>query len=202
MLRLKKLIGMEVQAADGVAGRISDLFIDEKTWMVGYVVVPVGGVLSGERRLIAVGGLTLAGQNRALASPYKLLELDAMSPNDLTTKAEEGWAAVNDDTPPHTPASYTPQPQSRWRSFNAMLGCNVAASDGGYGSLDDMLAALDEWRIQYFVGRSYSWKKKPSILIPTAWVEQVSWKGETINVAVSKETLESEPSYRPDSHAQ
>lgn len=202
MLSVKKLLGIEVRAVDGVAGRIADLLIDEERWMVVYAVVPVGGVLSGERRLIAVEGLVLAGQNRVLASPHKLVELDAMSPNDLTTKAEEGWAAVNDDTPPHTPASYTPQPRSRWRSFNAMLGCNVAASDGGYGSLDDMLVELQQWRIQYFVARSYSWKKKPSILIPTAWVEQVSWKGETVNVAVSKDTLEREPSYRPDSHAQ
>ncbi len=202
MVSLKELIGFEMQAEDGLAGRISDFFIDERTWTVGYVVVPVGGFLSGERLLIAIDGLVLAGEDRVLTSSHSIAELTAISPKNFVTKAEEGWAAINDEGPPHTPASYTPEPQSPWRSFNAMLGCNLAASDGGYGSLDDLLVELEQWRIQYFVGRSYSWKKKSTVLIPTAWVAQVSWKGETIDVSVSKEALEREPSYKPASHAQ
>jgi hypothetical protein len=122
-----------------------------------------------------------------------------MSPKSLVTKAEEGWAAANDGTTPHTPTGHTPEPQSPWRSFNAMLGSNISASDGDYGSLDDLLMEVGQWRIQYFVGRSFSWKKKPSVLIPTAWVEEASWKGKTIAVSVTKEALEREPSYKPAS---
>lgn len=202
MVSLKQLLGLELQAEDGLAGRVSDFLIDERTWIVGYAAVPVGGILSGEHRSIAVDELSLDGKDPALRSSHGLVELAAMSPADLVTKAEEGSAAANDETPLHEPARFMPEPHSPWRSFNAMLGCKISASDGVYGSLDDLLVELDEWRIGYFVGRSYSWKKKSSVLIPTAWVEQVSWTDETVEVTASKEALEREPSYKPTSHTQ
>jgi len=128
--------------------------------------------------------------------------LAALSPGDLVTKSEQGWAAVNGEMPLEAAANAAPKQHSPWRSLNAMLGCNISASDGVYGSLYDLLAELEQWRIQYFVGRSYSWKKKPSVLIPTAWVEPVSWMAEIVEVSASKEDLEREPSFKPASHAQ
>jgi len=202
MVSLKELLGFEVRADDGVAGSISDFLINERTWAVGYVIVPIGGYLSGERLLIAVDDITLGREDRAIITARSLVELAALSPADLATKAEEGWATVNDQAPRHIPASDMPEPQSPWRSFNMMLGCTIAASDGGYGSLDDLLVDFEEWRIQYFVGRTYKWKKKPSVLIPTAWVEQVSWMDKTVDVSVSREALEREPTYKPASHTQ
>jgi hypothetical protein len=202
MIGLKELIGFEIRADDGVAGRISDFVIDERTWTVSYAVIPLGGFLSGERHYIAVDGLRLSAQERALTSSHSLFELDAMRPKDLVSKVQEGWAAVYEDAAPHTPAKNAPELQSPWRSLNAMRGGDISALDGVYGSLDDLLLEPGQWRIQYFLGRSYKWKKKPTVLIPTAWVKQVSWKGETVDVSVSKEALEREPSYKPASHAQ
>lgn len=196
MIGLRELIGFEVQAADGLVGRVADFLIDERTWRVGYAVAPAGGFLSGERRYITVVGLKLSGQDRTLTSAHTLSELDALAPTDLCSKVEEGWAAARNDSSPQTP-----ELQSPWRSLNAMRGGDISALDGVYGSLDDLLLESGQWRIQYFVGQSYAWKKKPSVLIPTAWVKQVSWKGETVEVSVSKEALEREPSYKPASHA-
>jgi hypothetical protein len=173
--------------------------IDARDWTVGYAAVPVGGMLSGEHRCIAVAGLTR--DERALTSSRTLVELDARSPRDLVTEVEEG-STVQDEVPPRTPPPNDERkPHSAWRSFKAMLGRKVSASDGVYGSLDDLLVDPERWRIQYFVGRSYAWKKKPSVLIPTAWIEAVDWKGETVDVSVSKEALEREPSYKPSSHS-
>lgn len=81
---------------------------------------------------------------------------------------------MRNETSQMKPARLPPE----WRSFNAMLGCNISASDGVYGSLSDLLVDLDQWRIQYFVGRFHSWKKKSTVIIPTACVEQVSWMDE------------------------
>lgn len=200
MFGLKELLGFEIQARDDLAGRVSDFLIDERAWTVGYAAVPVGGILSGEHRCIDVVRLTRDAS--ALTSSFTLSELNAMSPRDLVPEAEEGWATAPDQTPPRVPTSEAPpERRSPWRSFKAMLGCDISASDGVYGTLDDLLVDPARWSIQYFVGRSYSWKKKPSVLIPTAWVEQVSSQGATVDVSVSKEALEREPSYKPSSHS-
>ena len=66
--------------------------------------------------------------------------------------------------------------------------------------LDDALVDPDRWLIQYFVGRSHAWKKKPSVLIPSAWVKEISPTAETVDVSVSRDALEREPSYKPESH--
>lgn len=50
MVSLKQLLGLELRAQDGIAGRVSYYLIDERTWIVGYAAVPVGGILSGEHR--------------------------------------------------------------------------------------------------------------------------------------------------------
>ena len=201
MVSLKQLIGLELEAKDGIVGRVSDYLIDERTWTVGYAAVPVGGMFSSDRRSIPVAALHLDGERRAVTSSRNLVELAAMSPVDLVTKDEEGWAEVGVNSAPR-PVSFPPEPQSPWRSFKAILGSHISASDGLYGSLQDLLVELDRWNIQYFVGHSYQWKKKSSVLIPTAWVEKVNWMGETVEVAASREALEREPSYKPASHTQ
>ena len=199
MVSLKEMIGFEVEAEDGSAGRISDFFLEETDWKVGYAVVSVGGFLSGERWLVSVAELRPTASRAVMTTLRSRAELAAHSPRGLITKEEEGWALSHGDEAP-TGDSESQDPQSPWRSFNSILGCRIAASDGGYGVLDDALVDPDRWLIQYFVGRSHAWKKKPSVLIPIAWVKEISPTAETVDVSVSRDALEREPSYKPESH--
>jgi hypothetical protein len=127
VVSLKQLLGSQLRAADGLTGRVSDFLIDEGTWTVGYASIPVGGILSGEHQFVPIRELSLDGQDCELTSSRELLELAAMSRTNLVTKAEQGWAAINHETPPHKLAGSPPAPQSPWRSFNAMIGCNITA---------------------------------------------------------------------------
>lgn len=54
MLRsIEKLKGFEIQAADGEIGKVDELFFDERSWRVQYLVVDVGNWLFGRQVLIA-----------------------------------------------------------------------------------------------------------------------------------------------------
>jgi len=54
MLRsIEKLKGFEIQAADGEIGKVDDLFFDERSWRVRYLVVDVGNWLFGRQVLNA-----------------------------------------------------------------------------------------------------------------------------------------------------
>ena len=49
---VKKLKGYSIQATDGEIGRIDELFFEEDTWIVRYLVVDVGNWLSSQRVLL------------------------------------------------------------------------------------------------------------------------------------------------------
>lgn len=54
MLRsIDKLIGFEVRASDGDAGKLADLFFDDQRWTVRYLVVDTGPWLLGRRVLLS-----------------------------------------------------------------------------------------------------------------------------------------------------
>jgi len=66
MLRtLEELYDYTIGASDGVIGHVKDLFLDDKAWVVRYLVVDTGGWLSSRKVLIspmAIGKPDWAGQ--------------------------------------------------------------------------------------------------------------------------------------------
>lgn len=53
MLRLKRLYGCTIQAADGEAGKLVDTYFDDMKWISRYLVVDTGGWLGGRKVLIS-----------------------------------------------------------------------------------------------------------------------------------------------------
>ncbi len=51
--RAQTLYGCTVQAVDGDAGHVTDLYFDDQDWIVRYLVVDTGGWLSGREVLIS-----------------------------------------------------------------------------------------------------------------------------------------------------
>lgn len=51
--RVEDLIGFAVQASDGEAGEVDDLYFDGEEWVVRYFVVSTGGWLSGRKVLLS-----------------------------------------------------------------------------------------------------------------------------------------------------
>ncbi len=67
MLRtLKELHDYSIGAVDGLIGHVKDLYLDDESWIVRYLVVDTGGWLSGRRVLIspmAIGDPNWAGRS-------------------------------------------------------------------------------------------------------------------------------------------
>ena len=58
MLSMSQLKNFTLAAADGEIGRVRDLYIDDETWTVRYLVLDTGNWLPGRRVLISNAGLT------------------------------------------------------------------------------------------------------------------------------------------------
>lgn len=52
LVHAKDLFDLEIRATDGEIGSVADLYFDDRTWEVRYLVVDTGGWFSGERVLL------------------------------------------------------------------------------------------------------------------------------------------------------
>ena len=52
-INAKKLFDLKVQASDGELGKVNDALIDERSWMLRYLVAETGGWLFGRKVLIS-----------------------------------------------------------------------------------------------------------------------------------------------------
>jgi hypothetical protein len=61
------------------------------------------------------------------------------------------------------------------RSVTHMLGYQVWATDGEFGILEDFVMDEASWHLGYLDVKSGSSLQNRSVLVPTRWVESVSW---------------------------
>lgn len=75
-LKLSELKGYDIAATDGSLGKVCDLFFDDQTWSVRYLVVDTGW-LFGRKVLIspqAVGGVNVGGDSLAVKMTRQQVE--------------------------------------------------------------------------------------------------------------------------------
>ncbi len=51
--RLRQFIGLRIEASDGEIGKISDIYFDDRSWAVRYLVIETGGWFAGRNVLIS-----------------------------------------------------------------------------------------------------------------------------------------------------
>jgi hypothetical protein len=68
------------------------------------------------------------------------------------------------------------------RSALQMLGYHVWASDGDFGVLEGFVMDDASWHLGYLDVKSGDWLKNRSVLVPTRWVDSVSWSEFRIDV--------------------
>ena len=54
----KALTGYEIEALDGAIGHVSDFLVDEKIWVIQYLLVETGHWYAGKEILISTDWLT------------------------------------------------------------------------------------------------------------------------------------------------
>ena len=56
-----------------------------------------------------------------------------------------------------------------------MLGYHVWATDGDFGILEGFVMDEASWHLGYLDVKSGGWLQNRSVLVPTRWVDSVSW---------------------------
>lgn len=203
---LKRLVGSPIMATDGKVGRIRTFLLDDRSWMVRYIVVEVS-YWSQRDVVLAVSA---AGRSAVFANDQpnwaarslrvRLTRKQINESPDIETKKpvflqqrfamEERFGMVaswidqdflmsSRPTGVEYPVHENEDPHLR--STQDMHGYVVGAADGKKGSLHGFVLDESSWHIGFLNVKS-GWLSGRSRLIASRQVERISWGDRRIHV--------------------
>lgn len=208
---VKELKGYEIRATDGGMGKVDELFFEDDTWRIRYLVVDVGGWLTGRRVLVvpgAVDQIDTEGQQVMVSltreqvenSPEVATHPPISREHEIVLHQYFRWQPYWPHGFSGPMASVALQPQkagSNLRSTAEVSGYTIQANDGAVGHAEDFV--FDGfWRIRYVVVDTGNWLPGRKVLISPGWVEGVNWVGSSVQVNLTQDSVESSPTFDPD----
>jgi uncharacterized protein YrrD len=226
MISTKQVLGKPIDAQDGHIGSVHDLYFDEQTWSVRYLVVDTGKWLPG-RKVLVVPDAILKPWHGEAAVPVNLTKEQIKSSPDIDTAqpvsrlAEEllhqhyGWNPYWHATgmlampapPPLTAASEEERREAaaeaesssdtHLRSAKEVRGYNVQATDGKIGHVEDFVLDDDCTRITFLAIDLKGWLSRKQVLAPPRLVSRIDWASFTIYVDAAHRAIEAGQEYKP-----
>lgn len=190
---LKSLVGIPALATDGQVGHIRDFFFDDQSWKVQYVVVEVGSWLKRRDVVLPVNVIAKpdwAGKVCHIALSREQIgkspDVDSEKPvsrqqeiamqeffGPLAFWIDTEFGLTNIPAGVRYPVHTAEDPHLRSRDH--VLGYHVLATDGEVGVLEGLLLDEASWHLAYLDVKAGGWLQHRSVLIPTRWVDSVSW---------------------------
>jgi uncharacterized protein YrrD len=214
--KLGNFTGYHLHARDGEIGSLKEIYFDDQHWIVRYFVVHTGNWLLGQDVLIVPQAIIdIDEKNKQLVVDLSCEQIKNCPPVDTTLPVsryyeqeyyhyyglEPYW--VGD--PLVTPAYYMPPPTTEekptrpehphLRSSNEVLGYHIHGKDGEIGHVDDFILEAPDWVISYLQINTSNWFTGKQVLIPSAWIQQVSWDKEEVRVNLTCESIKTAPPY-------
>jgi hypothetical protein len=212
---LNALIGSPVAATDGETGSVRNFLFDDQSWEIRYVVVDVGNWL--KRRDVVLPTSTLErpdwesktchahlSKEQIRNSPDVDAEMSVSRQQEIAMRnyfgALAGW--IDSEFSISSMPSGIKYPLHtaevlHLRSASQMLGYHVWASDGDFGVLEGFVMDEAGWHLGYLDVKSGSWLKNRSVLVPTRWVNSVSWSEFRIDLQHTKAGTEVKRALHP-----
>ncbi len=220
---LKELHGFQIEATDGILGRVAGAYFDDDRWTVRYLVVKTGSWLDAREVLISPTVLGAAnGQTRTLAARLSKKQVEDSPPIDLerpVSRQQEaevgdhyGWPAYWERGlwESHVPAIMAamqangnePAPPDgdgdpQLRRTREMIGYHLHAIDGTLGHVEDFIIDDETWTVRYLAVVTSSWWFGGHVLISPRWIRAVRWPERVVDLAVTRDVIKHSPAWKP-----
>jgi len=207
---LEDVIDVAVHATDGEIGKVRNFLFDDQSWRIRYLVVAVGSWFSRRDAIIAVTALeqpnwenkifrTRLTRDQVRHSP----DIDSEKPvswqQEIAMSEYYGWpgywedsrnlefplisAPVGREFPVHT------KEDPHLRSAEAVRGYEVWDEDREIGRLENFIVDEASWHIGYLDVKAGDWLHSRSVLVPTRWVESISWADHRLHMHHTRENV-------------
>ena len=170
------LLDKGVDAVDGKVGTVHDLYFDENTWTVRYMVVDTGKWLSGRKVLVAP---------EAIVKPWHHQPEIAIK---LTTEQIRSGPDLD---------ATMPMVDQKLRSANELAGYHVQAADGEVGEVDDLLLDDELSRILFLVVEVKGVLFGKKVLAGPSLISRVDGEAFTVHVDGNRQALKNSQEYNP-----
>lgn len=222
--RLRKLRQFTVSATDGDIGSVEEVYFDDQSWVVRYVIVNTGSWLLGRRVLLSPQAMArVEDQPQVIHVNLTTHQVETSPPlesarpisreYEIRYHRHYQWAPYwePDPLPWTSPGAYpgpppglgaTPQPPSplqhpHLRSSEEVTGYAIEAVDGRIGNVEDVIIDDAEWKVRYLEIDTGSWLPGKKVLIAPAWIDSISWTNRSVQVTPLRAVVESAPPYVP-----
>lgn len=220
-MHLKDLV---IRAVDGELGTASQLYFDDETWTVRYLVVETGGWLGGRQVLISPFSITHTDW-QALRVDVSLTKKQVEDSPDIDTHRPVSrqhevehlgyygypnyWGGPFLWGPTYLPmglaipvvgsveggAARMASEDAHLRSTHGVSGYEIHALDANLGHVKNFILDDESWQIRYLEVATRNWWPSETVLVSPAWVERVSWADGEVYVALSRESIKTAPAY-------
>lgn len=216
----------DIRATDGSIGDVHDLYFDDRFWTLRYFVVDTGNWLPGRKVLVAPEAVVSVDTEKKAVTveltktevedaPDMSSDLPVSRQMETALRQRYGWpeywdmAAAGVAAPPMIPP-FVPEetlqgsdPKEDYdsdpnlRSVREIEGYGLSTTDDEIGKVDDLLVDGDGWVIRYMVVKTGGWLSGRNVLIAPPWCQGISWSQRVLDLALSRESIESCPEYDP-----
>jgi uncharacterized protein YrrD len=215
---IKELRGKKMSAVDEVIGKLVDIYFEENTWVVRYLVVEVGDWLDRNTLLFSPLAVTLHEEGINIGIKREMIEksppINIERPFSRQQEVELHryydwpfyWIRLDHSSYPLI-EMYTEMQKAgnieeeaedpNLRSVREVKGYRIAARDGDIGRVDDFLIDEDSWKLLYMVVDTGSWLPGRKVLVSPTWVEEIDWNGSRVRVDLDQDTIRNSPEYDP-----
>ena len=174
MLRsVSDLRRLTIAATDGNLGRVGDLYFDDRSWAVRYLVVDASNWLPGRRVLVSPRSVRRSDPTTLHVALSKQQVIT--SPDDTVTRV------VSVSSAPAGAVELAILPRAgenggrHLQNAAAVLGYAIQAEDGEIGHVWDVLVDDKAWAIRYLVVDTQHWWSGKKVLVSPEWLTHVTW---------------------------
>jgi sporulation protein YlmC with PRC-barrel domain len=214
--RLSELKGIAVEATDGDAGVVEDVYFDRDAWVAGRLGVKAGNGLPGP--LVAIPTATVLGVylnglvGKAVAinltrrqvqhSPQ--IEADpqaARSHRAVKVKDQEPRAQAPNPDDTHDVSHTATIDQAEARevlSAAEMSHDDIVAEDGELGHVKDLVVDDKTWRLHYLIVGTRRWWPSEKVLIHAHDIGGVDAAQAKVHLKLTRDEIRRAPEYDPN----
>lgn len=225
LYRMEQLIGMAIGAADGLVGKVKDVYFDDHRWAARYLVVDTGEWLTGRKVLISPisvehidwdsrtlrVGLTRAqvkdspdiDTDKPVSRQHEVALLDYYDYPEYFSGGllwgSRPWPMTLGESVTDADAISADQnhPDIHLRSLKEVVGYHLLASDDSIGQLRDFLLDDRSWAMQYVLADTGNWWLGKQVVFPPKWIDELDWQDHKVYVDVTREQVRTSPEYDP-----
>jgi len=216
------IIGRQIECVEDRFGRVTDIYFDDQSWHVKYLVVDTGGWFTGRKVLIAPesvtdvppGGdtITVSLTRQQVESSPGVVTHEPLNRRPDLLVDEYGWSAywvpmtgsVGQPmaVPVPTRGETGPEPAKgegpTLLSVAELRGSRALATDGEVKHVSDLVVEIPGWTICQVALSTGLWPYGRKVLVPLSSVGDVDWCDRRMEMELSSEGIDGGPELRRD----